>query len=628
MVAVAALACGLLSVLVYMPAVLHNGFINWDDPKYVYDNPLIRSMNSGFFRDILTRPYFNNFHPLTMFSYAVDYRLWGLDPVGYHLTNAVFHGFNTALVFLLAVRLLRAAGVSWPPAGELLAGTVAAVFFGLHPVHVESVVWVSERKDVLSAFFFLLSVLAYIRYSEAKLKRWYGATLFSFVLALMSKPMAVTLPAVLLILDYYPLRRPFTLKTAVAEKFPFFVLGAAYGVVTVLSQQGAFAKEGILTLGARVATAVRAPAFYLYKMALPVDLAPYYPHQVSINFLSAEYIAAALLLAAVTAFSIVAAKRSRVFLSGWLYYLVTLLPVLGLLQVGGQAAADRYTYIPSIAVAVLFGVAAAALAVRLPRLASLYAGAALAVVLAAALGTATVRQAAHWKDSETLWSYEIGLYPEAHLPYNNRGLARQDSAEMTGALKDFSKAVSLAPELAELHNNLAAALHIVGDYAGAVKQYDEAIALDPAAKGYHYNKGLSLQRLGNTTAAIGEYTAEIKLDPLNVEAYRHRGLAFRSLGRADLAINDLTSAVRLSPGEARPYTDRGITYYSVANFELAIQDLKKALSINPDDKAALYYIGVSYAKTGRRAEAVESLRRASSLGLKEAAELLKQLGAK
>ncbi len=625
-VAGVAFLCGLLSFLVYIPA-LGNGFINWDDPKYVYDNPLIRSMDPGFFKAVFTRPYFNNWHPLTMLSYAVDYRFWGLDPLGYHLTNIIFHALNTALVFILAVRLIRASGAGWAPRGVMFAGVFAALFFGLHPVHVESVAWVSERKDVLSAFFFILSVLAYLRYATGTLKRWYAATLLFFILALMSKPMAVTLPFVILILDFYPLRRACGVKKAVVEKLPFFALSAVSGVLTLWAQQEAFVKEGILTAGARVATAIRAPGFYLYKMALPLDLAPYYPHPVRIDFFTAEYIGSAVFLAALTVFCLLTVKKRRVFLSGWLYYLVTLLPVLGLLQVGGQAAADRYTYIPSIGVAVLFGAGALYLIGRLPQKAFTPLGAAFIVILASALSYGTVRQVAVWKDSETLWTYEIEKFPKAHLPYNNRGLVRQDRGDLKGAIEDFSKAVSLAPELAELHNNRGVALYLTGDFASAVRDYNAAITLDQAYRGFHYNRGLAFQRLGNMAAAIEDYTTELKIDPLNTEAYLHRGLAFRDIGRADLAIEDLTNAVRLTPGSSRPYIDRGITHYSMQRFDLAIEDLNKALSISPEDKAALYYIGVSYALSNRRTEAVESLRKAEGLGLREATDVLRQMGA-
>ncbi|HXI09833.1 MAG TPA: tetratricopeptide repeat protein, partial [Thermodesulfobacteriota bacterium] len=459
-VAAAALLCALASFLVYAPT-LNYGFINWDDPEYVYNNPLIRSMDAGFFISILTRPYFGNWHPLTMLSYALDYRFWGLNPAGYHLTNIVFHGLNTALVLVLAVRLLRASGARWTASEEVLAGVVAAVFFGLHPVHAESVAWVSERKDVLSAFFFILSLLAYLKYAADPLKRRYAAALVFFILALMSKPMAVTLPVVLLVLDFYPLRRSFSGRTVV-EKLPFFALAAGASALTMWAQKGALAREGVLTLGARVATAVRAAGFYLYKMALPFDLAPYYPHPVSIDFFTPEYIGAAVFLAAVTVFCFVTVKRHRGLLSGWLYYLVTLLPVLGLIQVGGQAAADRYTYIPSIGVAVLLGAGVAALAGRLPARGFAALGTALSLILAASLSYGTLRQAAIWKDSETLWTYEIGEFPKTHVAYNNRGLARQDRGEMQGALEDFSKAISLAPELAELYNNRGAAFHIVG----------------------------------------------------------------------------------------------------------------------------------------------------------------------
>ncbi|MDP2690003.1 MAG: hypothetical protein Q8P48_07820, partial [Deltaproteobacteria bacterium] len=277
----AAFSIALITFLAYLPS-LQNGFVNWDDLDYVYENELIRSIDLNFIKTILTTPLVYNWHPLTMFSYAVDYSLWGLDPLGYHLVNIVIHSIDTALVFLLALRLACIAGEErgeseGTSTGRLAAALVAAALFGLHPLHVESVSWISERKDGLCAFFFLSSALMYLKYAGATpgKGRYYACSLLLFIPALMSKSMAVTLPAVLLILDFYPLRRRLTPKL-LYEKAPFFLLSLLVSALTIWAQREGGALVGINAYPApwRAVIALRAHAFYIYKMLAPINLAP------------------------------------------------------------------------------------------------------------------------------------------------------------------------------------------------------------------------------------------------------------------------------------------------------------------------------------------------------------------
>jgi hypothetical protein len=292
-----ALIVASVTFVVYLPA-LNNEFVNWDDPTYVYENYQIRSIDFGFLKWIFTAVVSGNWHPLTMFTHALDYSFWGLDPRGHHLTSIIFHTFNTLLVFILVVQLLgcgRAGktgipnGFTGPDKKALIAGIVTALVFGIHPVHVESVAWISERKDVLSVFFFLLSVLAYLKYTSSRNSKRsisYGACLLLFTMALMSKPMAVTLPVVLLILDYYPLGRMSLegglkgAKWSLLEKVPFFVLSLLSSLITIWAQHtgGALTTLEAYPLKVRILVALRAYAFYIYKMVLPIDLAPFYPY--------------------------------------------------------------------------------------------------------------------------------------------------------------------------------------------------------------------------------------------------------------------------------------------------------------------------------------------------------------
>ncbi len=260
--------CSFAALMAFLPA-LQNGFVNFDDNVYVYENAALRSLDWAFIKNSFFGFYYLNWHPLTMISYAVDYRLWGLDPFGYHLTNIIFHAANTFLVGVLACRLLDAEGSPRKPLFSFTVVAVSALLFGLHPLHVESVAWISERKDVLSGFFFLLALISYVRYASSSEKRWihYCATLFFFLLALMSKPMAVTLPVVLLILDYYPLKRRPGLKTTILEKVPFCLLAVFSAMMTLAAQTTASAFTS--SLWERSLVSVRAYVFYLEKLALP-----------------------------------------------------------------------------------------------------------------------------------------------------------------------------------------------------------------------------------------------------------------------------------------------------------------------------------------------------------------------
>ena len=345
-----ALIVALVSIAVYLPAV-NNDFINWDDNQYIYQNPNLKAPDADFINWMFSTFYASNWHPLTWLSYGIDYALWGMNPTGYHLTNVLFHGLNVFLVVLLIGSLFMKASGSLDGQG-LFASALVGVFFGLHPLHVESVAWATERKDVLYAFFWLLSLLAYISYATSGRFRFralfYGLSLCSFALSLMSKPMAVTLPVVLLILDFYPLRRLGSkkdfLKVVLFEKFPFFLLSLISAVLTVLAQREGGAMELMrhLSLVDRLWGAVKAAGFYLAKTVLPLNLSPFYPMNPGTSVFTWEYLGALILFLCISILCLKFWKRLPVLISVWVFYIVTLLPTLSIIQVGEQAMADRF----------------------------------------------------------------------------------------------------------------------------------------------------------------------------------------------------------------------------------------------------------------------------------------------
>jgi protein O-mannosyl-transferase len=492
----------LLSFAVYMNS-LANGFVDWDDGTYILNNPFLRSFDAAFFKWALFGFHASNWHPLTWLSHAADYRLWGLNPMGHHLTNVILHGTNAFLVTVLTVRLLampekRAGFTPLSETMRLLAGGVVGLLFGLHPLHVESVAWVAERKDLLCAMFFILSILAYLRYvgtdgdskSEKTAglcgRRSYFAALAFFLLALLSKPMAVSLPLVLLILDWYPLERisaKQTMRSVFLEKLPFIGLSLVSSIITFLAQKGggAFSPLESIPLPVRLMVAIKSLALYLWKIIVPADLVPFYPYPKHVVFISLSYLASAVTVAAITAACLAAARRWRALPAAWGYYVVTLIPVLGIVQVGNQAMADRYTYLPSIGPFIIIGLAVAWGAAKVQgmdnrRWMVAVAGGGTVVLLMAALAVMTWKQTAVWKDSITLWNFVIdrnhGYEHNAvkfSFAYNNRGVAFHGQHELDKAIADYSRAIELDPGDDSYYHNRAIA------YA-AKKQYDKALA--------------------------------------------------------------------------------------------------------------------------------------------------------
>ena len=459
--------------LVYLPS-LRNGFVGWDDGPYVTANPFIRSLNLDLLRWAFLDFYSYNWHPLTWISHALDYAAWGLDPFGHHLTNLLLHAADSLLVTLLAIRLLETAKrtAQGGPAKDfpnestiLVAGGVTGLLFGLHPVHVESVAWVAERKDLLCALFFLLAVLGYLKYASGSgsatpvqppvpryFDRWYLFALGCCLLALLSKPMAVSLPFVLLILDWHPLGRiesPATFRTAVVEKLPFAVFSLLSSIVTVLAQRSGYAILEEIPLSTRMLVAAKSLIAYLWNMAWPRDLLPFYPYPRNVSPASPGYVGAAVLVVGITVACVFIARKRRLWPAAWSYYVGTLLPVLGIVQVGGQSMADRYTYLPSIGPFLVLGILAAWGVARVEAFAkgSRYPGiAAMAgiLLLFAVLSGLTVRQIGIWKSGIDLWSHVIKKEPDRVLfAYYSRGHALSKAGRYEEAIQDYSKVIAL-----------------------------------------------------------------------------------------------------------------------------------------------------------------------------------------
>jgi hypothetical protein len=570
-----ALAVAFLVVLLYLPA-LGNGFVNWDDDIYVYANPQLRSIAPPSLLRAFTHihPPSGNWHPLTMVSHAVDYAMWGLRPWGHHLTSILLHGCNAALVVLLAVRLLQARGCALSKQGMLAAGVVAGLLFGLHPLHVESVAWVSERKDLLAALFYLLGVLSYLRYAghaAGAVGLWkdrrYLTTLLCFVLALLSKPMALSFPFVLLIIDWYPLDRLKDLRRILVEKIPFFILDLGLATVTVLAQRasGSFRPLAEVTMGSRVLVATKAAALYLAKTLLPTGLLPFYSYPTRVSLWSWEFGFPVVVMTAAILGCLVAVKKHRAFATALACYGVVLLPVLGIVQIGPQAMADRYTYLPSVALVALLGAGCGVLWDRHAVAAAWWKKACAvtaALLLLGLLSWQSVRQIGVWRNSETLWSRVVQYEPWNTEAYNNRASYYYDRGEYEKALADYDSALRVQPSLGQAHarkrrsayfNDRAITYVRLGRYAEALADEGQAIELRPTQASYYFNRGNIYFLTGRYPEARDDLDRAIAASPVPVPAYfKKRGQIYRRLGMEDKALQDMERAQGLQSEPRTP----------------------------------------------------------------------------
>lgn len=536
-----------ITFCIYIPGLFNDFQPWWDDQWYVVYNTHIRDGFSwAFLKWVFTNPYFSNWHPLTIMSYALDYSIWELDPFGYHLTNNILHSLNAALVFTLAAMLIKISGINTM---KWIAAFTAAILFGVHPQHVESVAWIAERKDVLFTAFFLLSIIAYLKYASSSLpvrKLYYAISLGSFILSIMSKPMAVTLPAVLLILDYYPLKKPAlqprSIISLLIEKIPFFAISAAAAYIAILSQDRALVPTDVYPFAWRIVLSAWAYMFYLYKMMLPLGLVPFYARPEQIDLYSFKYLGTIVLFMALTVIAMARIKKKRGFTTLWAYYIVTLLPVSGLVLVGAQAAADRYIYMPSIGFMLFVGILIGLLPYRFQKKG--FAVAVILVVMASVtLIMLTVRQIGFWKDNITLWSRQIDVAPIAK-GYSNRADDYVKKGLFNKAIADYTAIIDMTiPDTPQ-------------------NAYKVSIA--------HSLRGDCYKAVGDHNRAIEEYETAIMLNPDNFAALNNMGNAYMELSRVDKSVESFLRAIEIAP-------DKPAMYFNLARAYERMQEDQKAL---------------------------------------------------
>jgi protein O-mannosyl-transferase len=566
-----ALLLAALTLAVYLP-VTHNSFLNFDDDDYVTNNQVVQGgLDWAGVKWAFTTWHAGNWHPLTWLSHELDCELFGLNAGAQHCVNAIFHAANAVLLLLLLFRLTNA---FWPSA-------FVAALFAWHPLHVESVAWISERKDVLSTLFEMLALLAYTRYAQSAIvqspctgaagvvpasgvpsvsshtSRYFWLSVICFALSLMAKPMPVTLPFVMLLLDYWPLNRmtqssiPNYSRPAfwhlVFEKWPFLLLSAASCIVTFLAQRhgGLVITLQQLPLGNRLGNVVLSYAGYLWKAVWPAHLAIVYPLKTQWPWTLVA--AAAVFLAVITWLAWQTRRRWPYLIVGWLWFLGTLVPVIGLVQTGGQAMADRYTYVPlvGIFIAVAFGIKDLIVRFRI----GIVLPALLAILVLGSCLVLTSRQVSYWHDSVSLFSHAVAVTKDNDMAYYCLGLALQEQNNLDEALIDYRNAERLAPERYEIHRNIADILAQAGKPQTALTEYQEAARLNPQSASLHDNLGITLGNLGRYTEALDQYQDAIQLNDGDSRSYYLMGRTLLLQGDEAQAVARFSEALRRNPND-------------------------------------------------------------------------------
>ena len=614
--ALAALAVAAFTFLVFLPA-LRGGFVIWDDDLNFLQSANYRGLGWENLKWMFT-PSGNQgpYTPLASLSFGLDYVLWGMDPHGYHFTAVTLHALNAALFFFVCAKLFTLTSEAAGRARVVLAAAFAALLFSLHPLRVETVCWLSDRHDLLAFPFYLCAALAHLCHvpgeERGRFTRLYGLTLLFFVLALLSKGMAITLPAVLLLLDIYPLRRlpadprrwaaPEN-RLVLLEKLPFFALAAGFGALGYFLQSkvGTVSSYGAQGLAGRVSAMLFSAFFYVRKSLWPAGLLPVYRFPEGYSLLGAQAFPAAVFTAGVTAAVLYHARRFPAAALAWTYYLIAISPVSGLIKFTFPAA-DRYSYLPCLGFAALAGAGVLKLCSAVPRYTRACSAAALALLCI--LGTVSVRQQAVWHDSGTLWRHTISLDPGIEVAHNNLGVFLAASGQPAAAADSYFNALKVNPASARAHLNLCGLLPTLGRADLAVPHCVEAEKLLPGAAGLHNNIGVALSMLGSLDAAIAQYDLELARDPAFAEAYYNRGYALHMKGDVNAAVKDYLAAQAAAPGLAKAHYNLGVIYAAAGRTAEAVLQYEAVIKADPGMPVAHNNLAILLAQQGRLDEGV------------------------
>jgi len=613
--------------------VLDNDFVHYDDDAYVTEN--LRVQKGVTFDNLTwaaTSSLASNWHPITWISHMIDCQFYGLNPKGHHLTSLLFHVANTLLLLLIFVRMT----------GALWQSSLVAALFALHPLHVESVAWVAERKDVLSTFFMMLTLWVYTIYVKKGGVRRYLLVVLFFVLGLMSKPMLVTLPFVLLMLDFWPLGRLCHIRDTrnevtgqhtderpnifrlVWEKVPFFTLAVVSSVVTFIVQErgGAVKLLEMYSIQTRIINAFVAYIEYIVNMVWPVKLAVLYPHPGN-SLPIWKGVVTGLVMVLITVLVIRKARKIQYLAVGWFWYIVTLIPVIGIVQVGSQAMADRYTYITLIGLFVIIAWGANDLLSKWLRR-KIWLGT-LAAIILPVLIVLTWKQVQYWEDSITLYKHTLKHTSNNFIIYNNLGKVYNDSGKYKEAIEAYKQSTRIAPDYAMAHSNLGVSYNDSGKYKEAIEACRKAIWINPDYAKAYFNLSVAYGESGKYEEAIEACRKAIEIDPDYAMAHSNLGVAYGVLGMYKEAIEKFKQAIEIDPDDVMAHSNLGYAYLSSSMHKEAIEAYKQAIGIEPDSAKAHFGLGYACVLSNDRDLALEQYEMLKSLDTEWANKLFNEI---
>jgi protein O-mannosyl-transferase len=613
-------ACSTLAILVAIVfgQTVTFDFVNYDDGEYAHENVRI---TQGLTREgvwsVWMEPHAANWHPLTTLTHMLDCQLYGVWPGGHHLTNVILHAATCVLLFIALKRLT----------GNFWLSFFAAAIFSIHPLRAESVAWVSERKDVLCGFFGMLTLIAYHAYATQPFSvARYVIVIIVFAMGLMSKPMLVTLPFVLLLLDFWPLRRlkifgfqgqhdspdlhtPVSLRLAIAEKLPLLALAVVAAILTAVVQKKIIDNNIDVGAIARLQNAAISYVTYTTQLFWPFNLGVLYlPPK---EFSAWRVALSVFILLAITVLSLQSYRRFPHFLVGWLWFLGMLVPVIGFVKVGDQSHADRYTYLPHVGllIAVVWGLADAIPRWKLRRPLGIACGACVVFILT----LLAFQQATIWKNGARLWSRSISINEANYIAQNNLGALLLKNGHHDKAIPHFKKAIAYNPEYADSHSNLGLALAELGQAELAMEYDRKALALNPKLADAHSNLGNELAKINEREEAIEQYKLALEIDDKHVNAHANLAVVYGLEGRIEESIAEYEATLRLSPDHKNANNNLAITLIDQGRPDEAIRYLKHILSLEPENALAHYNLANAYTKTKQPLVAFEHIQAANRL---------------
>ena len=622
----------MITVLAFLPT-LQNGFVNWDDDSHLLDNPHYRGLGWEQLKWMFTTCHMGSCMPLNYVTYGLDYILWGMNPVGYHLTSLLIHAANAVVFYFLSQRLLSLTVASSVVSSRLpirLAAGFSALFFSLHPLQVEVVAWATGREIAIAGFFFILTLLCYLRAVEkestgSSLWGWMVVAWFFYALSLLGKEVALTLPFALLALDVYPLRR---LKGGPTEwfqpqvrriwweKMPFLLVALTAAVKAVLAkgQSGTIYTLENYGLLPRFAQVLYSLAFYPWKTLVPIGLSPLYPLHPFTGFWNLPLLMSGAFVFLLTAVLFVVRHRWLAGLTAWVFYGVLLIPVSGVVAFGPYAVADRFSYLPSLGWAISAGAglfccwqlwASGRISVR-----TLVLSQSLAGLLLVGLGTLTWYQTQIWHNSETLWRHALALDEKSSFAHNNLGLAMAERGAFAEAINEFRRAVEIDPAFVEAQTNLGNFLAQQGSPEEAISHLQQALAIDPTFANAHNTLGNILASRGETDKAIEHFRKALQTNPKSAMAYYNLGRVLAKRGDLEEAVEVYRKAVEINPLDPDAHNNLGLLLASRGNLDQAIEQFREALRVNPRYAKAYFNLGKIFVQQDRFEDAVQNFQQA------------------